>query len=288
MPQDSKTKSPLTLDFLRIAPIRGVIINEDFEEDKGGSSLPKSMEFFFNPDNFNFTTQASWARIAVPGLSHEVLQWSHTASNEMSFNVQWDWIIAAQREKGVFNKYLPKLSDKKMESIRKTSHNKAMLYRDFLYALTLPVERGRAPSRVSIIWPDVVHIRGVVPKVSFKFTSFNQEGGVRAFNADLDFIELRRVFLGRQGTGNYFTRLPDDPPADQVSYIKDDSKFGSTPKSTPQKQTTEIGGGMSVTSPEALKAVEDEAALEAKINRTWAEPVTQDRSTKVVSPYRLE
>jgi hypothetical protein len=203
---------PNSLEHLGIPPIRGWLVNDDFEDSV--DSLPSSMEMFFNPDQLTFNTGAEWARIAVPGLSHEVLQYSHTNSNELKFNLEWDLLELARRQKA---------GDKKEDSeawfINPAASSKppkaGLLYKEFLYALTLPIEAGRAPSRITIVWPGVVHVRCVVEDVKFTFTRFGKSGGVIAFGASLDLIELRRVFLSRKGVIDYFTRVPEDkvPPS---------------------------------------------------------------------------
>lgn len=189
--------------------VRGILVCEDVEEDE--YSLPSSMEFFMNPDRIDFDMEAEWARIAVPGLSHEVLQYSHTRSNEISFELQWDKIEAGRRMKGEhLVRAVEGAPDAWTRKIRKSSIDYGMYYKEFLYSLLQPVERGRSPSRVTLIWPGVLHTRGVITSINFTFTKFGQPGGVMSFGARINMIELRRVFVSRQGIIEYFERSPID------------------------------------------------------------------------------
>jgi hypothetical protein len=194
-----------------IAPVRGMLICHDFEDRLShniNTGLPRTMEFFFNPDSIDFTTEAEWARTDVPGLSHQVLQYSHTLSNEISFDLEWNAIEARRRQR--------KPSQLRNQAVnyglRNEAINYGLLYKDWLYALTLPLGPGLAPSRVTLVWPDVMQVRGVVESVSFNFTKFGQTGGVIAFSAAIDMVELRTVFLARRGIMKYFDRAPVDPP----------------------------------------------------------------------------
>lgn len=189
--------------------VRGILVCDDVEDDE--YSLPRSMEFFMNPDKINFDLQAEWARIAVPGLSHEVLQYSHTKSNELSFELEWDSIEAQRRMKGEqLVREIEGAQDDWSRKIRESSIHRGMYYKEFLYSLLQPVTRGRAPSRVTLIWPGVLHTRGVITNIKFVFTKFGQSGGVMSFRASVEMLELRRVFISRERITEYFERAPVD------------------------------------------------------------------------------
>lgn len=201
----TKTQS---LDHLKIPPVRAFMVCEDVEDDP--SSLPRTMECFLNPDSLKFKTGAEWAHIAVPGYSQEVLQYSHTRSNAISFNIQWDYRLAKDRMRAVYDDLYSDLGNLNQTPVRAKSLALGMLYKEFLYSLTLPVKEGRAPSRVTLIWPGFLQFRGVVTDVDFGFNRFGHSGGVLSFEAGIEMTELRVVFMSRKGIQNFFNRTPVD------------------------------------------------------------------------------
>jgi hypothetical protein len=127
-----------------------------------------------------------------------VLQWSHNPSRTVSFQLQWSALEALRRQRQTTvetDRYL-------VEQGRQ-----AFLYRDFLHALVLPIERGRAPSRVTLIWPQFMMLTGVVTKIGFNFNRFGQNGAPISFDASLELLELRTTFMQR--TGNRFPFVGD-------------------------------------------------------------------------------
>jgi len=181
------------------APERAVLINEDFSEDSDIATLPRSLEFFWNPETLRLAAGAQWARIQVPGLSHEVLQWSHNKSREIEFTLQWSAMEAAKRYNAD-----PPTTPTMYPRARTESQRSVYLYRDFLHALIAPLQRGRAPSRISLIWVNVLQITGVVTDIDFDMTSFTTGGEIRALTANVSMLELRTTFLGRKGVFGYF------------------------------------------------------------------------------------
>ena len=165
-------------------PVRAILINED--ADPNVEWPPRSTEVFLNPDSLTLDGASEWARIAVPGLSHEVLQWSHTKSRELSFTLQWSAIEALRRAGRAAMTNDMVASDPLLRG-----------YLFSLKAMLLPVDRGRAPSRVTIMWPKVVLMTGAITSCNVTVTRFGRDGGILAFDADVSMVELRTTFLSR-------------------------------------------------------------------------------------------
>ncbi len=192
--------------FVGNKPVRAFLINNEVENDETG--LPRAMQFFINPDQLTYKTAAEWARIAVPGLSHEVLQYSHAKSDEVSFDLEWSALEAKRR---IASPTADTTESETVRKFRRQSRDLAFLYRDFLRALTIPMERGRAPSRVTLVWPGFLHMTAAVTGVDFSFTQWSQFGEPMAFVAGVDMVELRTSFRRRRGPVRFF----DNPDAEE-------------------------------------------------------------------------
>lgn len=198
----------------------------DAPEDRS-SDLPRSMELFFNPEQVTVAAGAEWARIAVPGLSHEVLQYSHSASDEMTFTLQWSALEAIRRlrqaqapgeqMRRATVRRLPVNNIDPFLKIRELTESMPYIYRDFLKAFTVPVEAGKAPSRCLFIWPNMFSMIAVITDVDFTFTKFSTQGLPMAWSANLTFVELRRVFRQRSGRRKFFTQISDPQVGPQVN-----------------------------------------------------------------------
>jgi hypothetical protein len=97
----------------------------------------ESMECLFNPTQLSEKLQVNWNRLAVPGLSHQVLQFQSTANRQLSgVEFYLDRYFAAEQPGDV----------------------NILEFRAFLRALTVPPEgtedvAATAPPRVLFIWP---------------------------------------------------------------------------------------------------------------------------------------
>ena len=106
----------------------------------------ESMECLFNPTQLSEKLQVNWNRLAVPGLSHQVLQFQSTANRQLSgVEFYLDRYFAAEQPGDV----------------------NILEFRAFLRALTVPPEgtedvAATAPPRVLFIWPEVVTVECVV------------------------------------------------------------------------------------------------------------------------------
>jgi hypothetical protein len=194
-------------------PTRAHLVNEDMDPERQDSveELPRSLAFFINPDSLQFGASSSWARLAVPGLSHEVLQWSHSQSSELSFQLWWSLLELDRRNQHRSPQSQLVEGDQGVRATDPLAYGQ--VYRDFLLALTIPLERGRAPSRVSVVWPGTLMMVGAVTSVKFGFTKFARNGTLMSFSADVQMVESRLSFRQRRGAFHLF----EDPAyADDV------------------------------------------------------------------------
>jgi len=139
-------------------------------------STGESVEAQFNPTEFEEALEVNWARLTVPGLSHQPLQYVNTGNAKFTLELNFE----AQDP----------TTD--LEQIHRT--------RRFLLSLCYP-RRGAAdvasggPSRALFIWPSVVSLTCVITALSFKYGRFNLEGTPVQFTAKVGLEEIRDVRL---------------------------------------------------------------------------------------------
>lgn len=134
----------------------------------------ESIECLFNPTQLSEKLQVNWNRLAVPGLSHQVLQFQSTTNRQLSgVEFYLDRFFAAEQS---------------------TDMN-ILDFRAFLRALTVPPEGTAgvvttAPPRVLFIWPDVVTAECVVASVEFQYKQLAVDGSVLVYSASVTFEEI--------------------------------------------------------------------------------------------------
>ena len=132
------------------------------------------MECLFNPTQLSERVEVKWSRLAVPGLSHEVLQFQNTGNRQLpEVEFYLDALFAAEQPGDV--------------NIRD--------FRAFLRALTVPPKGtegvpATAPPRVLLIWPDVLTLECVVGSVEFQYRKLAVDGSVLVYTATVNFEEL--------------------------------------------------------------------------------------------------
>ncbi len=134
----------------------------------------ESLECLFNPKDLTEKLDVNWTRLAVPGLSHQVLQFQNTGNRQLSgVEFYLDRFFAS--EAGVDVDILD--------------------FRAFLRALTVPPEGtegvpGTAPPRVLLIWLGVVTVECVVGSVEFQYKQLAVDGTVLVYAASVTFEEI--------------------------------------------------------------------------------------------------
>ena len=130
-------------------------------------STAESMECLFNPAEIVEQVDVHWARLQVPGLSHQGLQYQGTGNRRLSgLEFYLDRTFAEQ---------LPGDID-------------IMAFRAFLRALTVPSVRADsvltgAPPRTLFIWPQVLTIETVLTGLEFRYQQFGVDGRVLVYSA---------------------------------------------------------------------------------------------------------
>lgn len=168
-------------------PPRCTLVNE---------SSGESMECLFNPEQLSEKVGVNWNRLAVPGLSHQVLQYQSTGNRVLSgVEFYLDRLFAAAQ---------PNAPD-------------VMEFRNFLLALTVPPEGARhvannAPPRVLIIWPSFLTVEAVLTDVEFRFIRFAVDGSPLVYTAACSFEEILdvRVTSEELRVGGAVTLAPID------------------------------------------------------------------------------
>jgi len=137
----------------------------------------ESMECLFNPTQLVEKVQVNWNRLAVPGLSHQVLQYQSTGNRELSaVEFYLDRTFAAEQPGDV----------------------DIMDFRAFLRALTVPPEAtegvaATAPPRTLFIWPGVLTVEAVLTGVEFQYRQFGNDGRALVYAANVNFEEILDV-----------------------------------------------------------------------------------------------
>ena len=134
----------------------------------------ESIECLFNPTQLAEKVQVNWNRLAVPGLSHQVLQYQGTGNRELS-SVEFylDRFFAAEQPGDV----------------------DILEFRAFIRALTVPPVgtegvADTAPPRTLFIWPEVLTVEAVVADVEFQYRQLSVDGEVLVYTATVTFEEI--------------------------------------------------------------------------------------------------
>ncbi len=146
-------------------PPRCVLVNVETAE---------SLECLFNPKDLTEKVDVNWSRRAVPGLSHQVLQFQSTGNRQLSgveFYVDRFFAEASGQDTDILD------------------------FRGFLRSLTVPPAgtegvAATAPPRVLFIWPEVITIECVVASVEFQYKQLAVDGTVLVYAASVGFEEI--------------------------------------------------------------------------------------------------
>lgn len=137
----------------------------------------ESMECLFNPTQLAEKVHVNWNRLAVPGLSHQVLQYQGTGNRQVSgVEFYLDRIFATAQ---------PGSPD-------------ILEFRRFLRALTVPPANTQgvahtAPPRCLLIWPGVVTVEAVITEVEFQYRQMAADGRVLVYVATVGLEEILDV-----------------------------------------------------------------------------------------------
>ena len=155
----------MPIELAMVRPPRCVLVNVTSGE---------SMECLFNPTQLTEKVQVNWSRLAVPGLSHQVLQFQSTANRSLAgVEFYLDRFFATEQ---------PREPD-------------IMEFRSFIRALTVPPSGTEgvvdtAPPRTLFIWPEVITVETVVTDVEFQYRQVAVDGRVLVYAATVTFEEI--------------------------------------------------------------------------------------------------
>ncbi|HLT36224.1 MAG TPA: peptidoglycan-binding protein, partial [Enhygromyxa sp.] len=158
----------MPIELAMVRPPRCVLVNVTSGE---------SMECLFNPTQLTEKVQVNWSRLAVPGLSHQVLQFQSTSNRQLAgveFYVDRFFATEQPGEPDVLD------------------------FRAFIRSLTVPPAGTEgvvdtAPPRTLFIWPEVVTIETVVTDVEFQYRQLGVDGRVLVYAATVTFEEILDV-----------------------------------------------------------------------------------------------
>jgi len=158
----------MPIELAMVRPPRCVLVNVTSGE---------SMEGLFNPTQLTEKVQVNWSRLAVPGLSHQVLQFQSTANRSLA-GVEF---------------YLDRFF-----ATEQPGEPDIMEFRSFIRALTVPPSGTEgvvdtAPPRTLFIWPEVITVETVVTDVEFQYRQVAVDGRVLVYAATVTFEEILDV-----------------------------------------------------------------------------------------------
>lgn len=134
----------------------------------------------FNPDELEEVLGATYAKLTVPGLSHQRKHFVNTDDVQYNFELFYHCLDGSGPDG------LKAITDD----------------RKFLYASVHPwrsdsIQRGGAP-RMLFIWPKLISLTCVMTKLTFKYTLFNREGDPVAWRAKITLEEIREQFVSME------------------------------------------------------------------------------------------
>lgn len=161
------------------APQRATLVN---------MALDQTLEAQFNPTELQETIGVNYARLVVPGLSHQVMQYVHTENVTYDFELFYD---------------ATDLGIQGVEAIIDA--------RNFLYAACHPkalpgrIVGGGAP-QILFVWPNMVSLMCVMTKLQFRYTRFNKVLEPTAYTANVTLEEVRASLVSMEDVARFGTQ----------------------------------------------------------------------------------
>jgi len=154
----------------------------------------EDLEVQYNPEDLSLLLEVDYARLDVPGLSHQPMQYSSTKNVVSKFSLYCAAHSTAQRER---------IDD----------------FTRFLSSLCYAPEGARsvgqgAPPRVLFVWPRLATMTTRITSLQFKFATFAKDGGAIRWTADVSLEEARDVRLTMEDVRVAGFRRPVSGPSD--------------------------------------------------------------------------
>jgi hypothetical protein len=140
----------------------------------------ESIECLFNPTQLTEKVKINWNRLAVPGLSHQVLQYQSTGNRQVA-GVEF---------------YLDRFF-----ATKQPGNPDILRFRSFLRTLTVPPEAMLAPARALIIWPKVLTVETVLTELEFQYRQFGVDASVLVYTAVCAFEEILDIRITSEQVG---------------------------------------------------------------------------------------
>ena len=140
----------------------------------------ESIDCLFNPTQLSEKVKVNWSRLAVPGLSHQVLQYQSTGNRQVA-GVEF---------------YLDRFF-----ATKQPGNPDILQFRSFLRALSVPPAEMLAPARALIIWPKVLSIETVLTELAFQYRQFGVDASVLVYTAVCGFEEITDVRVSAEQAG---------------------------------------------------------------------------------------
>lgn len=131
----------------------------------------------FNPTEFEEKLGATWAKLAVPGLSHQVKQFSNTIDVTYDFELFY------------------RVSDGGPDELKRVLQARLFLYAACHPRASATTINGAGPPRLLFVWPELISLSCVITALSFKYTMFNRNGNPIAYTAKVTLEEIRDVMI---------------------------------------------------------------------------------------------
>lgn len=181
-------------DILGTRPEKAYLMDLDSGEER---------KFLINPAQLKESYAPRYARLKVPGLPHERMQWSGGSNTQIPLTVYYDELIFALQK----NQGDRKVTDRATKA-RQTNlplKGSAEDFRRFLISLQAPRRLGRlvngAPPPVLFVWPGIITMRMRVTKVDITHQLFEPiSAHPRAYVAEIVMEEAPLGRITSQGT----------------------------------------------------------------------------------------
>jgi hypothetical protein len=152
----------------------------------------------FNPPTLTRSLKANWARLTVPGLSHQPLHFVNTGNTNLP-------AVEFQMDRG---------ADPSFD---------VMDFFAFMRSLLLPPEPAggvpqTSPPRVLFVWPKVLSLEFIAMDVSERYDLFYPQGGVRAGVATVTFEQILDFRLTGEDVRNE-SPLTSDQVEDALVFV---------------------------------------------------------------------
>lgn len=151
----------------------------------------------YNPEKLQEKLQATYAKLTVPGMSHQITQFTNT--NNEQFDIELFMVANSVR-----------------------NYEMMQTGRRFIKSLLVPVRGAEsvvtgAPPRVLFVWPRTLAVQGVVTSANFSHEMFKDNGQTRVMRVDLSIEEIRDVRVTSEDIRNDRDARYGDPRLEPLS-----------------------------------------------------------------------